>query len=247
MRTDKPAGYVLYDGPSLIDGAPIVAIATMRSDNRKTGNMVQTWILRADQSPVDASKALADSSICGDCKHRQSLGGACYVNIGQGPNAVYRAYRAGKYEDRSGINAMGADARRAIGRGRKVRLGAYGDPAAVPSIIWGELLTGADGHTGYTHQWRTLKAQSLRELCMASVDNDVEYTEARAMGWRTFRVATVMGILHKREFECASTARGTQCIDCMACDGAGERGPTKASVAIVVHGSLAKRFTQARQ
>ena len=62
----NPTGYVIYRGPSLLDGAPIVAIATMQTSNRKTGNMVQTWILREDVSPVEASKAGADASVCGD-------------------------------------------------------------------------------------------------------------------------------------------------------------------------------------
>ena len=55
-------GVVLYDGPSLIDGAPIVAIATgliWPSLNRKTGDMVHVWIMRADLPPVEA--AIEDS------------------------------------------------------------------------------------------------------------------------------------------------------------------------------------------
>ena len=37
-------GYVLHEGPSPFDGQPIVSIATLHSSNRKTGDMVQTWI-----------------------------------------------------------------------------------------------------------------------------------------------------------------------------------------------------------
>ena len=50
-------GYILWEGASLIDGAPIVVIATgfaSRSTNRKTGGMVQTYILRRDIDPVSA-------------------------------------------------------------------------------------------------------------------------------------------------------------------------------------------------
>ena len=39
-------GYVIYKGPSLLDGAPIVVIAVIGSGNTKTGDMVQTYILR---------------------------------------------------------------------------------------------------------------------------------------------------------------------------------------------------------
>jgi len=239
-----PSGYVIYRGPSQLDGAPIVAIATMRSENRKTGNMIQTWILRDDLSPVEASKQSADASICGDCKHRWSLGGACYVNIGQGPGSIWRAYKRGNYLDiplecmRDASDAPLAD----IARGRTVRLGAYGDPAAVPVGVWQTLTRCAIGHTGYTHQWRNPTAAPLRSLCMASVDTEAEYAAAQRAGWRTFRVrceddASVM----PREFECVSDTKGTACADCRACDGAA-RGPGQASVFITVHGSLKSRF-----
>ena len=45
LKRDVFCGVVLYDGPSRIDGAPIVAIAcriTQASENEKTGAMVQT-------------------------------------------------------------------------------------------------------------------------------------------------------------------------------------------------------------
>ena len=48
MTRKKPTGYVIYDGPSLADGAPIIVIATIKSGNSKTGDMLQTWIIRKD-------------------------------------------------------------------------------------------------------------------------------------------------------------------------------------------------------
>ena len=51
----KAKGFILYEGASMLDGAPIVVIATMKTSNRKTGDMVQTWILRSDVNPVEAS------------------------------------------------------------------------------------------------------------------------------------------------------------------------------------------------
>ena len=42
----KPKGYIIYEGASLIDGKPIVEIAILSSKNVKTGNMIQTYILR---------------------------------------------------------------------------------------------------------------------------------------------------------------------------------------------------------
>ena len=65
-------GYVLHEGPSPFDGQPIVSIATLHSSNRKTGDMVQTWILPRDLHPLDAVKTGQDSCICGNCPHRGS-------------------------------------------------------------------------------------------------------------------------------------------------------------------------------
>jgi hypothetical protein len=53
-------GIVIYRGPSILDGSPIVVIATglgSGSSNRKTGALVQTWILRDDVSPIERSRA----------------------------------------------------------------------------------------------------------------------------------------------------------------------------------------------
>ena len=58
--SDMANGVILYEGPSLLDGEPIVAILTgLRSSscNRKTGAMLQTWIMRADVSPAEAGEA----------------------------------------------------------------------------------------------------------------------------------------------------------------------------------------------
>ena len=112
MSVSKPRGYVIYRGPSLIDGAPIVAVAITKSSNRKTGNMLQTYIIRSDLDPRDANRTGADFSICGSCPHagkHELLGTAgypardhglapkrsCYVQMGQGPLNVYRSLPVG--------------------------------------------------------------------------------------------------------------------------------------------------------
>jgi len=151
----KPArGVVFYQGPSEIDGAPIVGVAIFKSSNTKTGNMVQTYILRDDMTPTDAIRAGLDASICGSCTHRgkhdktgRLISGTrtCYVVIGQGPTGVYKGLQAGQYPAHDG---------RGLFAGRFVRLGTYGDPAAIPFEVWAGLLEGTTGHNGYTHQWR---------------------------------------------------------------------------------------------
>jgi hypothetical protein len=126
---------------------------------------------------------------------------------------------------------------------RKVRLGTYGDPAAVPAYVWDELLHGTSGWTGYTHQWANGKADHVKQWCMASVDTPKESFDAWANGWRTFRVRTADTWLAGREFICPASEEANKrltCSTCMACSGGIDSG--KASVTIIVHGSLKKRF-----
>ena len=230
-------GFVFYDGPSLIDGAPIVGIAVLASDNAKTGDMVQTYILRADVDPVSALRTGEDRSICGDCVHRPANDGACYVNVAQSVQSVYWAWFRGAYELVAPI--VGA---RMI-QGRKLRMGSYGDPAAIPAQFWKQLAKYTSGHAGYTHQWRRPIARGLRTLVMASADSASDRDVARALGWRTFRVRTADQALGAREIVCPASPEGgdrRQCATCLACDGADRAG--KVSVAIIVHGSKARKF-----
>ena len=117
----KPTGYVIYAGPSLLDAAPIVVVAIPKSGNRKTGNMVQTYVVRADIDPITANREGLDYSVCGHCPHRGKAdsnkraglapGRSCYVNLGQGPLGVYRTFKRGRY-----ARAVGHAAIAAIGR-----------------------------------------------------------------------------------------------------------------------------------
>ena len=234
------SGFIFYRGPSPIDGLPIVAIATLKSVNGKTGNMVQTWILREDISPLDAIATGEDRSICGNCAHRGRKGKkrTCYVQADKAPTSIWHAFHRGQYIDLSNDPETIAY----LINDRIVRMGAYGDPAMVPVAKWRMLLAGSAGRTGYTHAWRRMWAQSLRPYVMASVDSVAEQDIARAMGWRTFRVRTETEPLQSNEFACPASPEGgerMQCIDGQACEG-GRAG--KASATIVVHGAMAKHF-----
>ena len=232
-------GFIFYRGVSPVDNAPIVGIAVLKSKNIKTGNMIQTYILRSDMHPIDAIKSADDVSICGSCVHRGSASQkrTCYVDVGKSVSAIYKAFKRGSYPD------MSRDLNHAANqlKGRKVRLGAYGDPAMIPADTWYELLTHADDWTGYTHQWRQPFAQAHRELCMASADSIEDRDIARSMGFRTFRVIAINAAPKlDREIYCPASPEGgnkRQCIDCTACDGALK--PSAVSIAIVAHGKAA--------
>ena len=188
---------------------------------------------------MEAVKSGADRGVCGECKHRPYLGGACYVNVGHAPSRVWEAYKANKYPR---LNPW--DVAELIA-GRVVRLGSYGDPAAVPSSIWRALINKAKGWVGYTHQWKIREA--LHDLCMASVDTPEERREAKQKGWRTFRVRTADEPLADREIACPAADEAgnkTTCEKCRLC--AGTSKPAK-DIAIVVHGVKASRFIKLRQ
>lgn len=241
MKTkSNPNGAILYSGPSLLDGTPIVVIATglqASTANAKTGNMIQTWILRQDVDPFAALKTGEDTAVCGDCRHRSVASGgsgACYVRVYQAPLSVWRGWKRGIYRD-----ATTGD--HGIGAGRRVRLGSYGDPAAVPVEVWQRLLAGSTGHTGYTHQWKT--AEDLKPYAMASVDTPAEAAEATAQGWKYFRVtresARLLG-----EARCPASAESGHKRTCETCplQCAGTSG-ARSSIVIMAHGALARRFT----
>jgi hypothetical protein len=230
-------GLVLWRGPSSVDGTEVVAIAVglaNRSTNSKTGDYVQTYILRADMAPTEAARIGADVSVCGGCPHRPSTGGACYVTLCQGPLAVWKAWRSGKY-----ATAESADDLRAAGAGRRVRLGSYGDPVAVPVEVWQALTIDSTTHNGYTHMWRRSIAGAFKDLCMASVDSREEARKAGAAGWGTFRVTLPGSGLMNGERTCPASAEAghkVQCEDCRGCDGISGR-----HWAIVAHGTKASR------
>jgi hypothetical protein len=50
----------------------IVTGLTERSKNKKTGGMIQTYIIRTDMSPLDAMRQDKDKAICGNCPLRGS-------------------------------------------------------------------------------------------------------------------------------------------------------------------------------
>lgn len=242
----KSSGVVIYRGPSLLDARPVVVVVTGlagASANTKTGGMVQTWILRDGIHPVDAVRTGADASVCGQCPLRPALAAKnaarCYVNHGFGPASIHRALARGAYP-----TVTPAEAGEMIrATGRPVRLGAYGDPGAVPAGIW-DALTAGNAYTGYTHQWR--RSPALRGLCMASVGSAAEAAEAESLGWRTFRVRAASEALRPGEIVCPASAEGghrVQCADCRLCAGASRVGAR--SVAIIDHGPTSRAKTTA--
>jgi hypothetical protein len=219
LKKDYPLGVKVYEGPSLIDGKPIVVLITGFADggNEKTGDMLQAWIMRQDIPPIKAKTDYKDFSVCGDCKHRESK--SCYVHLLHGPTPVYNAYLRGRY-------IRYTTKCEKFFAGKSLRIGAYGDPAAVPTAVWHRLSLLVDRYTGYTHQWKRCD-QKLQNYCMASVDSIgtyiKEYKQAADKGWRTFRTRCFNSdpILENEIICPASKEAGkiTVCNHCNACSG----------------------------
>lgn len=217
-------GYILHETLNR------VVIATTESANVKTGNMVQIWILPRNIAPHIAVKTGEDRVVCGDCKHR---GTSCYVVTFQGPLSVWSAYHRGVYPKLETRDYS------TVFSGRVVRLGAYGDPAFIPRRVVSAIVSSADGHTGYTHQWT--RAAWLRPFVMASVDSLEELSVARANGWRTFRVSSTLDA-QTGEILCPASdeaGKRTTCERCGLCNGA--RDGVK-SIFIPVHGRGSAAF-----
>ena len=228
---------IIYRGPSLLDGLPIVAIATYSDRNTKTGKVLQTYIMRSDIPPLEASKTGQDFSICGDCKFRgevtsdpkrkQAKNRTCYVNLGQGPTIVYKSFIRGVYPMASDHTSIVE-----LGKNRVVRLGTYGDPAAVPSHIWDELLSECISHLAYSHQ-----SGFRPDITMQSADT-LEQAQAHwAKRARTFRVIDSLADIDKaNEILCPASkeaGRRVQCVKCQLCSGLTSN--SKKSIAIVEH------------
>src|SRR5262245_14208228 len=238
----KPNGLVLYRGPSLLNGQAIACIATglaRKSKNATTGPVVQTFILPAGPaSPLAALASGADAAVCGNCPHRpvvlpdgRRTLGSCYVNVGHAPLAVWRAYRRGAYPHFRPRNHL------RLFRGRQLRLGSYGDPAAVPLSVWELVCEVSAGWTGYTHRFRTCDPGYAR-YCMASCETVADRRLAIHLGYRTFRVRLPEQPLDEGECVCPASEEGggrLTCAECRACSGSD--GGRHASPCVVIHES----------
>ena len=253
-KTAIPRGVVLYRGASPFNGAPYVVIALFHSGNRKTGNMIQTYILLDDgRSPVDAVHSGADVAICGDCPMRGLAGfpgRRCYVNVGQGPQAVHKMDRprsaegvgldwiAGRYPEYTPVEHDQYFA------GRMIRWGTYGEPVLIPIDMVARLSAIAKGWTGYTHQWTKPEFDQYRLFFMASVHTPAEGLEANRRGWRYFR-AGHNATARDNEALCPASeeaGRVATCERCNLCKGRGgapDGARLPRNIVIATHGGTA--------
>ena len=219
---------VVYRGPSQYDPRVIIrAVLVTDSANSKTGNMSQLFILHDTVAPHVAQRTGDDSAVCGHCPLRPANSGGCYVLTFQGPLSTWKAT--------TGRPVAGAGQVARALRGRTLRLGAYGDPAALPVYVIQHLARLVNGKaTGYTHGWRS--RPDLARFCMASVETTHDQIEATSRGWRTFRVTTESAPQLPTEILCPSEK--VECAQCLLCRGSSLKAR---SVTIPAHGTFSKR------
>ncbi len=238
-----PTSAIVWRGPSAFDPSVdvLVVLTGLRrpSANPKTGPMVQSWILRADMRPWEAVSAGEDAPICGTCPF--SAGRGCYVTVANAPQSIYRAMERGSIADMDPETAM-----RAL-QGKKLRIGAYGDPAAVPLSLWETLLTFTAGHTGYTHDWRRCD-QRFAGIVMASCETASDVIRAESRGYRAFLVSrdapTESALTGRRIITCPASAEAghrTTCADCGLCNGS-HWPDNRAHITIRPHGAQSRRI-----
>ena len=234
---------ILYQGASLINGQPIVALAQSDSTNSKTGNMIQTFILDATVDPLEASRTGRDASICGSCPHRgtpnnndkgQATDRTCYVTLAHAPLGKYKAYKKGVY----GTKTATLKEIESFGSLQGVRLGTYGDPCAVPNDIWKALTSKALYSTAYTHA----AINPMPESIMTSTDNLKQSIDAWARSERTFRVISHVDQLYKRrEVLCPASEEMGKRATCASCKLCGGSKVNAKNIAIVAHGTSKRK------
>ena len=245
------SGSIIYEGASMIDGAPIVAIAIPESRNDKAGGLLQVFVMRSDISPLEALASGKDKSVCGNCVARPANGDFCYVVVAQSVNQVWKTYkrlpviRKGKPTGKNFKGYAYALTHREItevGRGHKIRKTAYGDGGAVPFEVWESLMYKSRGGNGYTHQWRGISSR-YAQYFMAWCNSPSEVKAAEAKGYRAFLMRTAEDPIPENTAICPADKihHGkmlANCGDCMGCGGLKGKGTTHR--AIIAHGAKHK-------
>src|SRR5262245_3861022 len=154
---------IIYRGPSMLDGSDIVAVLTPPGKNRKIGKAWQLWIMPANQNPLAAYHSGTDKSVCGNCPVHDS----CYVVLIHGPMGVWRKFKRrgyGHYRPHADLSFLAT---------ATLRLGAWGDPAALPDHVLERLVNAAATTLGYSHQLFSMprqRADKLAQWLMCSIE-----------------------------------------------------------------------------
>ena len=177
------------------------------SQNSKTGPMAQLWI-------YDATTAAPTEANCGTCELKTSknaYGHSCYAARLRPMRTMLERCR----NKQPNLWAAVASLRRNC---MPLRLGAFGDPAAIPPEYTKALVSAARFSLGYTHDWFNRRSEHLRGVCQASVESDADMRVAHLFAWKTFRVGSGPDMFHS-EVHCPGQLHKRTCLECQRCDG----------------------------
>jgi hypothetical protein len=119
-----------------------------------------------------------------------------------------------------------------------IRIGTYGDGAAVPAYVWQALLSRANGHTAYSHQSGLAQSAFDPAIYMVSADSEAQARAAWETGKRTFRVIdTVSDIVKGKEILCPASKEAGAKTTCFSCGLCGGNSVKAKSIAIPAHGN----------
>jgi hypothetical protein len=202
-----------------------------KSVNRKTGEMIQTYLL--DKETLTTEPKVFGAK-CAGCP----MVSKCYVSNDK--MSVRRTVKKLLNGEACSYKFSTLDEVLPLLRGERVRLGTYGDPSALPLHDLQKICKTSDGWTGYTHFFREIDSDYSLYL-MASVESLEGELLAHSLGYLTFRVLLKEDEnleVTKKSIQCLNvendkTLVSLQCVDCLICSGTKGRG--KKSVYIEEH------------
>ena len=195
----------------------LVFNALKGSNNAKTGDMVQTYLLDHETLTSEPDAFGAKCSAC-------PMVSKCYVS--RDKLSVRSALKRLLGEERTSYAHATLDQVLPLLSGRKVRLGTYGDPSALPLEDLKAIVSACAGHTGYSHFWREIDTEYSAYL-MASVEDASAELLAQGLGYRTFRVITKEDTersVSSVAVECLNASSGLTCAECLLCSGTKGKG-----------------------
>lgn len=216
---------------SYISGDNLFVVTLGRTTNAKIADpkalIVQTYTysvaqLKAAKDKVGQAEFFShDKPNCLDCPLSGNAGtGKCYTHKYMQFAGFLSQLRSVGVSDIGELDQAKRSAIIEMCRGRYVRFGTYGEPSLMPVDLISEMVDVSKSHTGYTHQWDKAWAQGYAPYFMASVHNQGEEFEAKAMGWRSF--ITVDKGQESDAVQCpASKEAGYKatCASCNLCSG----------------------------
>lgn len=197
------------------------------SDNPKTGDMVQTYLL--DKNTITESNVFGAK--CFDCP----MVSKCYVS--QDKLSVRLALKRLINGEKTSYIFNTLDRVLPLLKGRLIRFGSYGDPSIIPLDDIQKIVSVVRGWTGYTHFWKEIDTEYSKYF-NASVESLTDELLAQGLGYKSFRVLlkgeSTSYEVSENAILCLNVSKGLTCSECLLCSGTRGKG-RKISIYIQEH------------